>query len=254
MDSEKGMLLRIERSSVVDGSGFRTVIFLKGCPLRCIWCSTPESQSLAVEQAEDKTYGRLVTVEDIMKEIRKDSCCYFTSGGGVTLSGGEIFAQPKFLKALLHTIHDECYNTAVETSLYTPWETAKAALLYIDTAFVDLKIFDDELHKKYTGISNRTILSNLKNTNELKGSFRLIIRIPIIPGINDSEENLEDSGRFCSGLKHLDHVQLLPYHRLGTETYKRLDREYALADVKTPSAEHMSMCREIIGKFVPNVK
>ena len=96
----QGMVLRIERSSIHDGDGFRTVVFLKGCPLRCQWCSTPESQSFGVEKTADNVYGTLMTVEDVMKEIRKDSLFFFLSTGGVTLSGGEVLAQPEFALAL----------------------------------------------------------------------------------------------------------------------------------------------------------
>ena len=97
----QGMVLRIERSSIHDGDGFRTVVFLKGCPLRCQWCSTPESQSFEVENTESGSYGTLMTVDEVMRELRKDSLFFFISGGGVTLSGGEMLAQPEFSAALL---------------------------------------------------------------------------------------------------------------------------------------------------------
>lgn len=118
----KGMVLRIERSSIHDGEGLRTVVFLKGCPLRCQWCSTPESQSFQIEQTETNTYGTLMTVAEVMREIRKDSLFYFISAGGLTLSGGEILAQPEFTLALLKNARMECINTAVETSFFAPWE------------------------------------------------------------------------------------------------------------------------------------
>lgn len=249
----RGMVLRVEHGSVYDGEGFRTVIFLKGCPLRCLWCSTPESQSFEVERAEDKTYGEVMTVEDVMKIIRKDSCCYFVSGGGVTLSGGEILAQPKFTLALLKAIWNECFDVAIETSFFAPWKVVNSILPYVNTAFVDIKFFNAELHGKYAGRDNRLILENLLNTNELEKAPRLIIRIPVIPGINDAQQELESIGAFCSTLRHLHQVQLLPYHRLGTETYKRLGREYPLADVMSPSPEQMSRYRAILRKYIEQV-
>lgn len=138
-----GMVLRIERSSIHDGDGLRTVVFLKGCPLRCKWCSTPESQSFAQETTVGgTTYGTQMTVAEVMREVRKDSLFYFISAGGLTLSGGEILAQPEFALALLKNAKAECFNTAVETSFCAPWEKIQPLLPYINTAYVDLKIFD----------------------------------------------------------------------------------------------------------------
>ena len=138
----QGMVLRIEKSSIHDGDGFRTVVFLKGCPLNCQWCSTPESQSLEVEKAGDRVYGNYMTVEEVMREVRKDSLFYFHSGGGMTLSGGELLSQPEFSLAILKNSRMECINTAVETSFYAPWKTIDKILPFVNTLFVDLKIFD----------------------------------------------------------------------------------------------------------------
>lgn len=252
-EETRGMVLRIERSSIHDGDGFRTVVFLKGCPLRCQWCSTPESQSFQNEHTADSTYGRVMTVEEVMKEVRKDTAFFFHSGGGVTLSGGEILAQPDFTLALLQASWRECINTAIETSFFAPWAVIRSILPYVNTAFVDIKIFNREQHKKYCGVDNQTILENLLQTNSLEKPFRLIVRVPIIPGINDTEEELEPIGRFCSELRYFHHVQLLPYHRLGTDTYKKLGRPYLLADVTPPSPERMLRCREIIHQYVKQV-
>ena len=127
----EGVVLRIERSSIHDGEGLRTVVFLKGCPLRCQWCSTPESQSFQVERAGENTYGSRMTVGEVMREIRKDSLFYFISTGGLTLSGGEILAQPEFTLALLKNARMECINTAVETSFFASWEKIEPLLLGI---------------------------------------------------------------------------------------------------------------------------
>lgn len=248
-----GMVLRIERSSIHDGNGFRTVVFLKGCSLCCQWCSTPESQSCQIEHAEQTTYGRVMTVEEVMKEVRKDTAFFFHSGGGVTLSGGEILAQPDFTLALLQASRSECINTVIETSFFAPRAVIQRILPYVNTAFVDIKLFNREQHKKYCGVDNQTILENLLLTNDIEKPFRLIVRIPVIPGINDTEEELEQIGRFCAGLHQLHHVQLLPYHRLGTDTYRKLGRPYLLADVRPPSAEDMLRCRELIHQYVKQV-
>ena len=164
LEQTKGMVLRIERSSIHDGDGMRTVVFLKGCPLRCQWCSTPESQAFQVETTVDgsKSYGTEMTVTDVMKEVRKDTAFYFISGGGMTLSGGELLAQPDFSLALLKAASMEGISTAVETSFFGKEETIAAMVPYVDTFYVDLKAVTPSLHKKYCGVDNRIILHNIK--------------------------------------------------------------------------------------------
>lgn len=242
----QGMVLRIERSSVHDGDGFRTVVFLKGCPLRCQWCSTPESQSFGVEEAAGNTYGTPMTVGRVMEELRKDSLFFFISGGGVTLSGGEVLAQPEFTLALLKNAKREGFNTAIETCLFGPWAHLQAILPALDTVYADLKMVTSDAHKARCGADNDLILDNLRRMDGEPGKFRLVVRTPVIPGVNDSREELEKIGRFCAGLKRLDHIQLLPYHKLGTATYEKLGRPYLLKDTPTPTQEQMERCREIV--------
>ena len=144
----QGMVLRIERSSIHDGEGFRTVVFLKGCPLRCQWCSTPESQSFGIERTDEKTYGTLMTVEEVMREVRKDSLFFFISTGGITLSGGEVLAQPEFTLALLKNCRRECFNTAIETCFFGPWENIEPMLPHVNTIYADIKMITADAHKK----------------------------------------------------------------------------------------------------------
>lgn len=250
----KGMVLRIERSSIHDGDGFRTVVFLKGCPLRCQWCSTPESQSFQIERAGETVYGSVMTVEEVMRELRKDSLFFFISSGGVTLSGGEMLAQPEFSLALLKNARREGFDTAVETSFFAPWETVSGLLPHIHTAFVDLKLFSPDLHRRYCGGDNRVILENLLATNDAEGDLRLVVRTPLIPGVNDSREELEKIGAFCKKLRRLDYVQLLPYHRLGTATYQKLGRPYLLDGVKPPAPEEMEQCRSVLRSYIKHVR
>lgn len=251
--NKKGMVLRLERSSIYDGDGFRTVVFLKGCPMHCKWCSTPESQSFQVEKAGDKTYGQEMTVEQVLKEIRKDIPFYFHSGGGLSVSGGELLSQPEFSRCLLQQARKEGIDTAIETTLFAPWKAAENVLQHAHTVFADLKFIDSDLHKKYCGVDNEIILKNFLKTNDSHTQFRLIVRIPIIPGLNDSEEELCGMGKFCAGLSRLHSVQLLPYHRLGSDTYRKLGRTYELEGLLSPSAEHMQRCRAVIGRYVHKV-
>lgn len=141
----------------------------------------------------------------------------------------------------------------METAFYGPWKNIAAMLPYINTVYADVKLFDRERHKQFCGVYNDTILENLLATNQAEGDFRLVVRVPVIPGINDSGEELERIGEFGRRLKKMDHMQLLPYHRLGTATYKKLGRPYLLEEVKSPSAEHMARCRELVGKYVDHV-
>ena len=211
------------------------LVFLKGCPLRCWWCSTPEGQSFQIEETDEKVYGKYMTVEEVMKEVRKDSIFFFHSGGGVTLSGGEILYQPDFTRNLLMTSRKEGINTAIETTFFAPWDTISSILGYVNTAFVDLKFYDNNKHKKYCGADNKLILNNLLKTNELDYPLKLIIRVPIIPEINDSPKELSKIAKFCSKLTNLHQVELLPYHRLGVDTYRKLNRDYKLEKIKVPT-------------------
>lgn len=140
----KGTVLRLEKSSIFDGDGLRTVVFLKGCPLRCRWCSTPESFQKQIQTTLDGsiTYGQVMTVEEVMVEVRKDIPFYFHSGGGVTLSGGEILAQPDFAYNIIRRSCWEGINTAIETSFYGDWLKIERILGCANTAFVDMKIMD----------------------------------------------------------------------------------------------------------------
>lgn len=252
---QKGTVLRIEKSSIFDGDGIRTVVFLKGCPLRCQWCSTPESHLRKIQTVLEGsiTYGQEMTVEEVMVEIRKDSPFYFISGGGVTLSGGEILAQPEYSYQILKRSCCEGINTCFESSFLAPWEKIEPLLEYTDTAFVDLKLMDDEMHKSYTGVSNELILDNVKRAGSEKTGMKLIIRRPLIPGVNDSEEDLGALGAFLEKLPGVAYLQLLPYHRLGTDTYRKLGIPYQLAEVETPTENHMQWCRDITGQFIKTI-
>lgn len=250
-----GSVLRIEKSSIFDGDGLRTVVFMKGCPLRCQWCSTPESHHKEIQTTLDGniTYGRNMTVEEVLVEVRKDIPFYFHSGGGMTVSGGEILTQSEFVYNLVRRASWEGIDTCIETSFYGAWDKIEPILSSTDTAFVDMKLMDPEAHKKYTGVDNDVILSNIRKAGGSKSSTKLIIRRPLIPGVNDSEKDLELLGRFLSELPGVDHLQLLPYHRLGTDTYRKLGLIYQLPDVETPSQEHMERCVSITDKYVSTI-
>ena len=251
-----GTVLRLERSSIHDGPGIRTVVFLKGCPLGCLWCSTPESQN----QSPANEYGRSMTAEAVVAEVQKDEIFYFHSGGGVTISGGEPLAQPDFSAEILRQCRENGIHTAMETSLYAPFEAVSGVLPLTDYLFVDLKHMDPVAHRRFTGVDNRLILENLRRLAQTGFRGELVVRVPLVPGCNDDDENLRKTARMVSGLSGLTgssdrsglpapsdrsglpvlrHLELLPYHRLGLDTYRRLGIEYPLPEVAVPTREHM---------------
>lgn len=287
--AETGRILRIEKLSSFDGEGLRTVVFLKGCPLACRWCSTPESQrsgtdfgvdrnkctgcfacteacpenalawdmkserfitdhtrctdcgscTAACPEGARKVWGYTATTDEIYREVEKDSLFYFHSGGGVTMSGGEPLVQKAFTAELLKKCRDHGINTALETCGMVPWEAIEAVLPLLDTLFFDLKHMANEAHLALTGKGNRRILENLERIDESSHPVSLIVRMPVIPGANDARENLEALGGFCKQLDKLGQVQLLPYHRLGMETYRRMSLPYTLEELKSPTKEEM---------------
>ncbi|MGC7873757.1 glycyl-radical enzyme activating protein [Desulfosporosinus sp. SYSU MS00001] len=282
-----GSVLRIERTSIHDGQGLRTVIFLKGCPLRCRWCSTPESQrpvpergyvsdrcngcgkcvslcpqeALVISKRERKVisdyskcrecftcaekcpqnaikkYGRLMLVSEIVREISKDEIFFFYSGGGVTISGGEPLDQSEFVSKVLKRCRELGIHTAMESSFYASFESILKVLPWLNLLYVDLKHMNKELHQQWVGADNSQILDNLRKVDASDASLDIIARIPLVPGVNDSDSNLLAVAEFCQSLRKLQEIELLPYHRLGLETYRSLQRDYSLPDVLPPARE-----------------
>jgi len=285
-----GTVLNIQRFSVHDGPGIRTVVFLKGCSLRCIWCSNPESLSrreqlgafpdkcigtdkctacikaasdpdivsveddrvtgLASDDPRDilacadacptgalRAWGRRMRVSEVMQEVLADREFYEESGGGLTLSGGEALLQTDFAIELLKAAHAEGINTCVETALNYRSNILDRALPYIDVALCDLKHMDATAHRRFTGVSNDRILTNLRRV--VAYGTPVVIRIPVVPYHNGTEENLRATASFLA--ENLDgrvnQVQLLPFRKLGVEKYASLGLEYPMADFEAPPRE-----------------
>lgn len=234
----KGRIFDIQKFSIHDGIGIRTIVFLKGCPLRCKWCCNPESQSREVQTrmvgGVPKIMGRDVTVGEVMEVVAQDRPYYYRSGGGMTLSGGECFAQPDFALALLEAAKEHYgINTAVETTLFTDFERVEQFMPYVDMFMVDVKMMNSEKHKYWTGQPNERILENIRRLDE-RGA-NIIIRTPVIPTVNDSRADITAIGEFVKSLKNTNKWHLLPYHRLGEDKYEGLGMKYELSHLTPPT-------------------
>ena len=238
----RGRVADVQRYSIHDGPGIRTIVFLKGCHFRCRWCCNPEMQEYGIEtmivNGVPKTVGRDMTVAEVMQEVVKDRDYYRNSGGGMTLSGGECLSQPEFAIALLQAAKEEGLNTAIETTAFASYEEVIARVLpNLDTCLMDVKHMNADKHKAYTGQSNALCLENAAKI--AAHAKRLIIRVPTIPGFNDTPEEIGAIARFAASLPGAEELHLLPYHRLGQDKYRWLDREYTLPDIRPPENEHM---------------
>lgn len=272
-----GMIFDIQRSSVVDGPGIRTTVFLKGCNLKCKWCHNPESQSFKQQMMfyKDKCTGcgkckevcpnnlekcdfcgkcvlycphdarqlcgKEYSADEVIKEVIKDKIFYETSCGGVTFSGGECMMQIDFLEEVLKKCKENEIHTAVDTAGNVSWESFERILPYTDLFLYDVKCFTEELHKEGTGVSNKKILENLRKISE-SFSGDIIIRIPVITGFNDDIEELKKIADMLKSIKHTS-VELLPYHRMGENKYNAIDMEYTSYEV--PSKEKMDEYRKL---------
>ena len=250
MDISKttGRIFDIQKYSVHDGPGIRTIVFLKGCALRCRWCCNPESQEFQIQNMKTengtKLVGKDVTAYEVIEEVKKDLNYYRRSGGGMTLSGGEMLLQPDFALALLMTAQKNGINTAVESTGFAPFETIAKLLPYIDTFLLDIKHINSQKHKEYTRQENTLILENaVKIAQHAK---KCIVRVPTIPGFNDTEEEILEIARFAREKMRVEEINLLPYHKFGRDKYTNLGREYLMDDsLETPSEEHMEKLRQV---------
>ncbi len=238
----KGRIFNIQRFSIHDGPGIRTIVFFKGCFMRCAWCCNPESQAYEIqrmmENGKEKTVGQDVTVEEILPELLADKAFYRRSGGGITLSGGEILGQPDFARDLLRACKDYGLHTAVESTANAPFQDIQKILPYLDLFLMDIKHMDSAKHKEYTGASNSLILENAKKL--AKSGVELIIRTPVVPTFNDTAEDIRAISKFAASLPGVKEHHLLPYHRLGSDKYDGLGRQYSLKEILPPPPEKMN--------------
>ena len=264
----KAKIFNIQRFCTDDGPGIRTTVFFKGCNLRCAWCHNPESQSAKTEWMfyQDKCTGcgrcakltekdtdfvcfkdarRICgteyTTDEMLNEVLKDKIFYENSGGGVTFSGGECMLQIDFLKAILKACKENGIHTAVDTAGCVPYERFERILSYTDLFLYDVKCFDHEKHKQYTGVYNELILENLRKL--LTTDKSVWIRIPIIPTVNDAEEELWKIKEFLDSCETPDKIELLPYHSIGEHKYSALG--ISAQKFEVPTSETMDRLKRI---------
>ncbi|MBR0056360.1 MAG: radical SAM protein [Kiritimatiellae bacterium] len=233
MADVRGIVFDIRRGVTKDGPGLRTSVFLKGCPLRCAWCHNPESQSPEIERAvtTGEVCGREMTVDEVMTEVRRDAIFYAASGGGLTITGGEPMVQPRFTAALAAAAIAEEIGVCIDTSGFAPWRAFKALLAASPSCrnplaglrfLYDLKCLDPAKHRALTGVDNAPILYNLRRLDAMDA--RLWIRIPLAPGLNDSDADLAALRDFLPSLRNAERIDILPYHPLGLEKYAKFGK------------------------------
>lgn len=243
-----GLVFDIKKYAIHDGPGIRTTVFLKGCPLRCLWCHNPESQKNETEiiqreidldgckYAEDIVFGREMSVDEVMAEVLKDKIYYEESGGGITFSGGEPLYQPDFLFSLLERSKEEGFHTCIDTSGYTEPVNIRRVLPHTDLFLYDLKLADDARHVEFTGVSNELPMKNLEIITSAKAE--VIVRFPLIPGITDNEENIRGISQVMKRLE-LKRIELLPFHKISKHKYEMLGVEYRMGDYHEPSKSEL---------------
>lgn len=296
-DSPKGLVFNIQKFSLHDGPGIRTIVFLKGCPLACMWCSNPEGRSTtpelilscdrcigtdecdrcitvclegAISRGEDgtvtidrarcdgcgdctyvcpsealETSGDWVEVEEILRIVEEDDAFYARSGGGLTLSGGEPLAQGSFVRALLRAARDRGIDTAVETSGLCNWKTMKDVAPLTDRMFFDIKCLDPEKHERVTGVSNAKILDNFRKLRAELPEVDVVVRTPVIPGVNDTKRDIRAIAEFVTDAGGASSYELLPYHRFGEPKYDKLGKHYRLSHLEPPTDARMAELRQV---------
>ncbi len=283
---KKGIVFNIQKYSVHDGPGIRTIVFLKGCPLSCRWCSNPESQAMQPELAFNENrcltldkcqycvkscirgaisrrddgkisidrslctdcdmpcstscpaqglivYGQSRTVDDVLNVVEQDAAFYARSGGGLTLSGGEPMMQGEFAAALLREARRRRLKTAIETCGVAPWAHFEMAAPHLTSVLFDIKHIDSKKHQEHTGAGNARIHENFTKLATEFPNIPILARTPIIPGFNDSIEDVQAIANFLKPFSHVRY-EMLPYHRLGTQKYLFLDRVSPMGNVTLP--------------------
>jgi len=249
MHATTGLVFNIQKFSIHDGPGIRTVVFLKGCPLRCPWCSNPESIDPSVEYCRDpttgelKAEGRIYSVDEVLEICEQDRAFYEESGGGATLSGGDPLMQPKFATELLDRLQRRGIHTAMETTGHVAPAVFDRTLDLVDFLLIDVKHHDSQEHRRWTGRDSDLPLRNLQQA--LQRKIPMCVRIPVIPGVNDKISDAQAFARLLRSMG-IDEVQLLPFHQFGERKHELLGRDYLMAGVPPLHEEDLGDYRQAI--------
>lgn len=247
----EGLIFNIQKFSINDGRGIRTVVFFKGCPLRCPWCANPESQKACIEKMRDdadgvlKTVGEYKTVPEVMKILLQDRDFYEESQGGVTFSGGEVLNQPGFAIALAKAIKKEGIDLACETTGFAKPQIFERFMNYMDFIFFDVKHWDSEKHREATGVPNSLILHNLQTA--LEERKEVLVRIPVIPDFNNSADDAVQFGKLFNRIG-VEKVEILPFHQFGLKKYAAMGRNYAMKDIAQLHPEDLLDYKHILNR------
>ena len=256
MSGRAPYVFNIQHFSTHDGPGVRTTIFFKGCPLRCEWCHNPESQLFTPETMTGKDgkverVGRQYTIDELVDDVLKDHMIYDQSGGGVTLSGGEVLAMDRdYIMELVRRLDEQEISIGIDTCGVAASRTVEEMCDYADFFLYDLKFIEDDLHKRYTGGSNHLVLKNLRILAE--NNARIFLRLIMLPGFNTDKDMIERTMLWLRA-NHIpvEQVDILPYHKYGMDKYAKLGRKAIYFDV--PSDEQMQEVKAEIEKFYDNV-
>lgn len=247
MGGQKAMVFDIKRGVSKDGPGLRTSVFLKGCPLACLWCHNPESQSPAAEfDCAGTLCGREMTVEEVITDVRRDAVFYAASGGGLTITGGEPMMQADFTRALAEAAKADGIHVAVDTCGFAPWTDFERLLPSVDLFLYDLKCLDGARHVALTGVENQIILENLRRLDAAGKPFH--VRCPLVPGLNDRASDLAALRAVLDRLTHCQKVELCPYHSLGAEKYERFHKTDPLKNQREPTRQEIRQWEEVLIK------
>ncbi|MFT8705322.1 radical SAM protein [Bifidobacterium aquikefiricola] len=249
-------IFNVQHFSTHDGPGVRTTVFFKGCPIRCAWCHNPESQSfrpetMTNEDGSTEYIGAQYRVDELIHDLAKDEIIYDQSGGGVTLSGGEVLAQDRtYVFELLEGLREREISIGIDTCGVASPRIVEESAAYADFYLYDVKFIDDSMHRKYTRGSNRLVLQNLETLTRLNA--RIMLRLIILPGLN-SDESVIESTMLWLKTHHIaiEQVDILPYHTYGMNKYARLGRKAVPFTV--PSDELIERIKRQIEDFYQNV-
>jgi pyruvate formate lyase activating enzyme len=300
--NQTGVVFNVQKFSLHDGEGIRTLVFLKGCPLACLWCANPEGRSGrpellynpdrcikaecdgtcatackagAIHRQGDgaavvawdrcdgcgkcvdacparamEVVGRTVTADEIVERAEQDAGFYARSGGGLTLSGGEPLSQARFVEQVLKKAQARGLDTAIETTGFCSFEALERTAPHLDLVIYDVKCFDPERHRRTTGVTNEKVLDNFKRLRRRFPDLPVAVRTPVIPGVNDSEEEIGAIARFVAENGGAPYYELLPYHRFGELKYERTGKAYPLPDLRPPTGEEMDRLRRAAARHV----